>query len=192
MKARSMAQVRKDRDFEEAKARYEACSSHRWKNAWWELVYDLWQASKELMKKYVLDPVAHTIQEIKKRVRKSKFDDLIICKVKADYEPGTHLCYLCKCYDEQDALVFSKVGTTERTIFKRMKEHLTNYKKYGVHHVIVEAVIDCGNIPCKGLESDLRAKYIRKYPNEYRAEDRFFQVDIPATEVMELAAAYLA
>ena len=45
-------------------------------------------------------------------------------RVKADYPEGSQLVYLIRLLDRDGSLVWSKVGTTTRTMKKRMVEHL--------------------------------------------------------------------
>lgn len=116
----------------------------------------------------------------------------IVDKVKKQYEVGTELCYLCKFYNSKGEKVFSKIGTTTRLIETRMKEHLSYYSNLDIIGVEIESVINCGAYPAEGLESYCRAYYIKKYPNAFKKNDRFFNVDLNTEEFNNLATTYLA
>lgn len=111
---------------------------------------------------------------------------------KADYPEGSQLVYLIRLLDRDGGLVWSKVGTTTRTMKKRMAEHLRYYKKYGVASIEVTRVYDCGETPAEGLESEFRSKYMRKYPGAFRKNDRFAGVEFDLAEADSIVQNYLA
>lgn len=113
-------------------------------------------------------------------------------RAKADYPEGSQLVYLIRLLDRDGSLVWSKVGTTTRTMKKRMAEHLRYYKKYGVASIEVTRVYDCGEIPAEGLESEFRSKYMRKYPGAFRKNDRFTGVEFDLAEADSIVQNYLA
>lgn len=115
----------------------------------------------------------------------------IAYKVKHDYPNGTQLVYLIRLLNEKEQLVWSKVGTTTRAIDTRMREHLRYYKKAGVAKVEVNRIYDCGELPAEGLESEFRARYMRKYPGTFQKNDRFTSVEFDLTEADEIAKSYL-
>ena len=73
-----------------------------------------------------------------------------------------------------------------------MKEHLKYYEKLGVVEIIVDQIWNCGNIPAEGLESWFRAIYIRKWPDKFNKNDRFFDVDFDLDEAQMWYEKYLA
>jgi hypothetical protein len=73
-----------------------------------------------------------------------------------------------------------------------MKEHLSYYSNLDIIGVEIESVINCGAYPAEGLESYCRAYYIKKYPNAFKKNDRFFNVDLNTEEFNNLATTYLA
>ena len=103
------------------------------------------------------------------------------------------LFYLVRLLDENDNLVWSKIGTTTRSVEQRMKEHLRDYKKrgYNVARCDVQRVYDCGNLSAEGLESEFRAKYIKKYPELYVKTDRF-KTEFDYEEAEKIVLNYLA
>lgn len=100
--------------------------------------------------------------------------------------------YLIRAFDKCGKRIFSKVGTTARTVIQRMKEHLKYYEKLGVVEIIVDQIWNCGNIPAEGLESWFRAIYIRKWPDKFNKNDRFFDVDFDLDEAQMWYEKYLA
>lgn len=111
--------------------------------------------------------------------------------VQDSYPEGTQLVYLIRLLDCENGLVWSKVGTTTRTMKKRMQEHLRYYKKFGVAKIEVTRIYDCGDCPAEGLESEFRAKYMRKYPNAFRKNDRFTGVEFDLAEADAIVQEYL-
>ena len=104
---------------------------------------------------------------------------------------GVQQVYLIRLLDADNALIWSKVGTTIRETSKRMKEHLRYYKKNGVCKLEVVRLWDCGAMDAEGLESEFRAHYIRKYPGTFRKNDRFINVEFDLDEADKIVANYL-
>ena len=96
---------------------------------------------------------------------------------------ATEKCYLFRFYDENDVLVFSKVGTTTRKVLDRLKREMREYEKYGVVKAIIDRVYNCGQYPAEGLESLIRNVYIQEHPSAFKRNDRFFQVAFALTEI---------
>ena len=108
-------------------------------------------------------------------------------------EQPRSLCYLIKFYDTNNNLLFSKIGTTTRNIETRIKEHLRYYKKdYDIGNYKLESVIDCGDIPEEGAESECRAKFIKRFPRAFLSKDRFFNKDLPVEDFNKYVLEYLA
>lgn len=104
---------------------------------------------------------------------------------------GVQQVYLIRLLDADNALIWSKVGTTIRETNKRMKEHLRYYKKDGVCKLEVVRLWDCGAMDAEGLESEFRAHYIRKYPGAFRKNDRFINIEFNLDEADKIVANYL-
>ena len=143
----------------------------------------------------------YTVKTINKYIR--KFANLleeakatfkrITKKAKLAMQGDKQLCYLYKFYDSNNQLICSKVGTTTRLPEDRLKEEITYYQK---HKIPVEtaricSVIDCGKLPAEGAESITRALFIRKYPEAFCKNDRFFGVDIPTKTFNKIVNDYL-
>ena len=106
---------------------------------------------------------------------------------------GKQLVYLFKFYNASGELVFSKVGTTTQLPEKRMSQEMREYKKSGlpVESATMNVVIDCGALPAEGAESAVRAYYIKRFPDAFRKNDRFFGVDIPERSFVYAVNTYL-
>ena len=115
-------------------------------------------------------------------------------KIKAVLRGGKQLVYLFKFYDSDGKLICSKVGTTTRLPEQRLQEEIKYYRNHGIPVESTEicSVIDCGAIPCEGAESITRAVFIRKYPEAFCKNDRFFGVDIPTRTFNQIVKNYLA
>ena len=133
----SMEDCKENNLFEEAKERYET-TSPRWKKSWWQVICDIWTRAGDWHEKYELDKIAKVIiNKIKDVVNQAKqvvtrTGINIIERVATTFETGTKLCYLFKFYDSNGDLIFSKVGTTERTIRQRLTEEIKYYRKRGI------------------------------------------------------------
>lgn len=101
-------------------------------------------------------------------------------KVKKVLRGGKQLVYLFKFYRDDNTLICSKVGTTTRLPEDRLNEEIKYYRAHGipVGHAEICSVIDCGAIPAEGAESITRAAFIRRWPDKFCKNDRFFDVDI--------------
>ena len=114
-------------------------------------------------------------------------------KVKKVLKGGKQLVYLFKFYDDKGELICSKVGTTTRLPEQRLTEEIRYYRKHNipVGDAKVCSVIDCGAIPAEGAESEARAYYIRRYPDCFHKNDRFFGVDISERSFNKVVNDYL-
>lgn len=83
--------------------------------------------------------------------------------------------YLVKFYDKEENFLTAKVGTTDRSLSERLKEHFkTNspYDQMGASYLIIDKVYKCNGLN-KGLESYLKGLLMKKYPNTHRGNDQF-------------------
>lgn len=105
-----------------------------------------------------------------------------------DIENGANnkeLFYLIRAFDENNNLLFSKVGTTTKSTETRMKQHLYYYNRHNcpVAKIIVDRVFDCGEVPAECFESFFRAYYIKKYKGSFKKNDRFFGIEFDLSKV---------
>jgi hypothetical protein len=99
-----------------------------------------------------------------------------------DDVPGQNTVYLIKFYtDNRETPVFSKIGTTERTVEKRLRDEIAYYRKRGfdIQSTDICKIVDCGTEKPERLESFLRAVFMGKYGEAWHKNDRFFGIDIP-------------
>lgn len=117
----------------------------------------------------------------------------ITLKAKKVLRGGKQLVYLFKFYDKHGKLICSKVGTTTRLPEVRLTEEIKYYRKHGieVENAEICSVIDCGSIPAEGAESHTRAFFIRKHPDAFCKNDRFFGIDIATRTFNKLVTEYL-
>lgn len=183
-------------DFEGAKERFETTSPN-WKKRWFEVCLQIYNTSKEWAKKYVLNPIEHTISKIVSipSTRKTKLSEKI--QVSEDcvslLDDAKQKCYLFTFFDKDDNLVCSKVGTTIRKVRQRLAEELNSktYQNMGCVRAVVHRVYDCGEMPAEGLESFFRAKYIKEYPDSFKKNDRFIETFFDLKKADEIAMEYL-
>ena len=115
-------------------------------------------------------------------------------KLKQEVVGRKECVYLFKFFDEMDKIIWSKVGTTTRLPEKRLAEEVRYYEQRGITIGRTEicSVIDCGEMPAEGAESEARAKFIRLFPKAYCKNDRFYGVNISTKKFNEIITAYLA
>ena len=118
---------------------------------------------------------------------------VITKKAKAEIYGKRELVYLFKFYDDLDELICSKVGTTTRLPEQRMQEEIKYYVKHNIPVARAEicSVIDCGKYPAEGAESHTRGAFIKKYPEAFCKNDRFFGVNISTNLFNKLVKEYL-
>ena len=106
---------------------------------------------------------------------------------------GQNQVYLVKFYGANGDFLFSKIGTTTRTVKQRVREEIRSYNKtFTVTGAIIEKIEDCEDTPPEGAESYLRASLIKKYPHTYLKNDRFMNLDIPAEDFIALLNDYFS
>ena len=189
----SMEDCKKYGLFEDAKERYEN-TSRRWKNAWWDVICEIWESFERWQEKYTLDRIAKTIiKKIAKRCRATRSREDIIDRVCVTFAKGTKVCYLFKFYDEYDNIIYSKVGTTEDSFRKRISSELRSYRKNGdpIKYATIESVIDTSHYCPEGAESQARAYFIKKFNGNFIKNDRF-TCNIDVNEFNEVVNNYLA
>ncbi len=209
--AMSMASVRSSGDFEEAKSRYENCGSHRWKSAWWEIVCEIYDSSKTWAKKYVLDRVAKVIRLIGEKITAARrrktvtfgLDAWSFGDTEIKYLNGTEAldtksgekAYHFKFYENDTKPVFDKIGTTTKSCMERLKQEIRYYNDkagFDIRRVEICAIHDCGEEHAEGFESFMRSILMKRFPNTWKRNDRFFGTDIPPEEFNNLCAQYAA
>lgn len=198
-------------DLEGAIERYNGSTS-RWKDHWWNCILTIFKANKEWAKKYILDPVAQTISKIVEEIKqaigrrgsiRTGAHTIQWGEVEIDFLNGTDAkdtksgekTYFFKFYDRCDAPpVFDKIGTTTKSCLGRLKEEIRYYNKAGfdIERVEVCEIWDCGNTPAESYESFMRALLIKKYPNTWHKNDRFFGTNIPTELFTSLCKQYAA
>lgn len=86
---------------------------------------------------------------------------------------GVNQFYICRMIKDNGKVVYQKFGTTHRDTSVRMYEHLRDHWDKGVRKIIVDRVYDVKDMPDVTVESFFRAKYGRKYKEQYIKLDRF-------------------
>lgn len=193
---KSMSWYVANNDFEGAVERFESTNA-RWKGAWFDTCEQIFKKCKEWATSYILNPIEKTIKKIVKIVtpRKTKYSETIQILEGVDLlDEANEKCYLFRFLNDENEMVCSKVGTTTRKVLQRLKEELRSntYKNLGCTKAIIERVYDCGDIPAEGLESYFRAKYIKKYPDSFKKNDRFMNQFFDLCEADNIVQEYFA
>ena len=168
-KKKSMDECIETGDFEEAFSRWQN-TSNAWVKKWFNVCVEIFHQSKRWAREYIIDPINQTITKI------------VNC-VSSSFE-GNYF-YLMRAFDDR-GLLFSKIGTTTRTVEQRMREHYKSYAKLGVISIICDKVYDSRDIPPECFESYFRAKYIKQYPNTFVKNDRFMGVTFDLQQADEI------
>lgn len=124
---------------------------------------------------YLLDQAKEWFEtKAKRKGRTSKYAEMVEWNCdRVENTNGDELLYLIRMYDRDDELMYSKVGTTTRSVEQRMIEHCRYYQKENIGKIIVDKVYNCNEVPAECFESYFRAYYIKKYPNTFKKNDRF-------------------
>lgn len=107
---------------------------------------------------------------------------------------GQQTAYLFKFYTtDRTVPVFSKIGTTARSVNERLRREIGDYrKKFDIRSVDVCKIYNCGDLPAESFESYLRALLIKDYPNTWKKNDRFFSVDVSTDRFVTLCNQFAA
>lgn len=178
-----------ENDFKSAFQRYEK-ANRQWKEYWYETCKTILESpkcKKEYKDKYVVHPRLKTIEKLN---APSVPSTAIIweCEPLA-VEKGVEQLYIVRFLDRhKQTIIYGKVGTTTRSIKQRMNEELKYYHDSGAKYVVVERVYDCSGIPAEGLESLIRAYFIKHNPTAFKKNDRFCGMPLNLEEVDKLIA----
>lgn len=109
-------------------------------------------------------------------------------------KPDEEKTYLFRFFENEDDTdpIFSKIGTTTKLCRDRIKDEIAYYEKAGFSIAKVEIceIWHCGDTPAESYESYLRALLIKKYPNTWHKNDRFFGVFLPTELFVKLCSQY--
>ena len=130
--------------------------------------------------KWIKDFVIDKTQKVKNRIKRISEGDSF-----HNIHRTAKWFYLMYYYDFNGKFLFSKLGTTERTLYKRADEHLKNYR--GTYSNVAKVKIikgwDCKEINPKHFEIDIIEYLAKLYPNNYIPNDRFnIVIDIDIIE----------
>lgn len=170
-------------------------ANKRWKDYWFDAFCEVREYCKNEVDK-VFKIVNDTLEIVFKKVRKKYSYDIELTEDVDEskfVEKGGEKVYLFEFFDKNDTLVCSKVGTTTRTVRQRLREELRSktYSSMGCVSAVVYRIYDCGDVPAEGLESRIRAEYIKKYPRSFKKNDRFINERFDFDECDKLVENYL-
>ena len=171
---KSMEKIREDRDFERAVERYNSCNSNRWKNAWWNIVTEIWIKTTKWAQLYILDPVKKIVKAVLSKEERDNF------------------CYWIELLDSGHKRVYSKIGTSKDPL-KRWNQILK--EKYCTMWDIVSYEIkglwNCHQEKAEGLESYFRAMCIKEYGSDYFEPNDRFLCELDKEKMNKWADEYL-
>jgi hypothetical protein len=163
----------------------------RWASEWYSVCCAIFEADTQLATQYRKDEVNQTFYHYSisandrplwyyngKEIWANGQIDLMDWAVQK--------CYLFRFYDENDILVFSKVGTATGKVIERLKAEMRDYEQFGVVKAIIDRVYNCGDYPAQGFESLVRNEYIQEHPTAFMKNDRFAKVAFSLTKIDEL------
>lgn len=170
-------------------------ANKRWKDYWFDAFCEVREYCKNEVDK-VFKIVNDTLEIVFKKIRKKYSYDIELTEDVDEskfVEKGGEKVYLFEFFDKNDTLVCSKVGTTTRTVRQRLREELRSktYSSMGCVSAVVYRIYDCGDVPAEGLESRIRAEYIKKYPRSFKKNDRFINERFDFDECDKLVENYL-
>lgn len=197
MKNKSMDWYVENNDFEGAYERWEK-TIPRWKGNWYDICELIYNKTTEWAKRYILNPTAKAINKIldirevlNAKVKKDGISISNECQTWDDTK-GIEKCYLIRFFTEDMEFICSKVGTTIRSVFQRIREELNSktYKGMGATRCVIDRVYNCGVLPAEGVESMFRAMYIKKFPNSFCKNDRFINARFDLKEADKFFSEY--
>lgn len=176
MREFTMEEIEKGKMFEEAKTRYEACNSNRWKNQWWEVICNIWKTTTKYVKMYFLDMVNKVVRRVGE----------LINTVDIQYT------YWIRLYDANHKTVWDKIGTSKDPIHRW--ESILKERYCALNNIIgyeVKGLWEIKDQWPQGLESYLRSMLIKSYGKYYVPNDRF-AYEFDDSDILPLAEFYLA
>jgi translation elongation factor P/translation initiation factor 5A len=182
----------------------------QWKDHWWKSVVAIYNAVEDLQNKLELDYENRTYQVKKaKRVKRNKTDEnpnVVYKRFRDGRNPipmvkksdcaeniqNEQVVYFFKFYDKEGILLFNKIGTTSRDAYQRLRDEIKTYsEKFDIGHADIHRIVRCNGLPAEGPESALRAEFIRRYPESFHKNDRFFDVDIDPLDFDQIVNRWL-
>ena len=165
----------------------------------YKALLNLIEEGAEWMKEYIFRPFERLIKNrIQRNTRKNRAEahkrdlacptfknalDRIIYTDDTVRQPrGINQFYICRFIKDNGKVVYQKIGTTFRDTNERMYEHLKDYWDKGVRKIVVDRVYDVKDMPLEVVESHFRAKYGKKYKDNYVRLDRFTESVIDYSE----------
>ena len=179
-KSKSASKCIEDNDMECAVYRWEN-TTKRYKDYWFETIKTIYNQCKEWAKVYVIDLIEKVVNEIVTPIKRKVFN-----------EEKPSWCYWIRILD-YGKLIYNKIGTTqENDPYTRLnaiiKKGWSNVSADRLTYE-VKRIYNLGSMPPEGLESEFRAKLIKKYKGKnYIKNDRFEitnEKDEPTFEEMD-------
>ncbi len=172
----------------------------RWANYWYGCCVAIMERDPHWKAQYEADPIYCEIRPISinspapqmKQIWYYNGKEILTNGEFSLLDEAEQKCYLFRFFDSEGNLICSKVGTTTRPILIRIKSELREYEKLDAVTCVIDRVYDCGHIPAEGMESYFRAEYIRRHPEAFRKNDRFFSVAFDLEDADRICRAYLA
>lgn len=184
---KSVENILKTCDFEAVLRYYAMCKSLDAKARWVDVALQIQTVDPSITKGYKISRKENSITE-KFPSAKTDWTQFIDTQGIDLLDSAKEKVYLFRFYDSHYNFVCSKVGTTTRKVLQRLREELSSdtYKKLDCTYAIIDRVYNCSERPAEGLESFIRAEYIRLHPGAFKKNDRFMNVifDFPAVDAL--------
>lgn len=184
---KSIETILKTCDFDEVLRNYSKSTTLDAKACWVDIARQIAAVDPEITQDYNINPATFTI-ELKEVLIPIDWARYINTNGVDLLDDAKQKVYLFRFYDSNHSFVCSKVGTTTRQVMKRLKEELRSptYQKIDCQYAIIDRVYDCGERPAEGLESFIRAEYIRLHPGAFKKNDRFMKIlfDLEAIDTL--------
>lgn len=167
---------------------------------WFDKMRNLWENSEAVQKvwdfisdaflivdrfvKRVIDVVEKVAEKISRRK-----GDIVFADGVQELPDGIQQFYLIRLFDNNGRLVWSKIGTTARATYTRMREHMKYYKKDGIAKIVVDKVWNCEPYTAEMVESYFRSVYMKRWNNLFKKNDRFVGIEFDLNEAEQMFAA---
>lgn len=189
---KSIENILKTCDFDAVWANYKKSTSLDSKAVWVDVAQQIKEFEPEATIGFTIIPATLTIKpiDVKLPIDWGEYIDTQNIDL---LDNAKQKVYLFRFYDSDKNFVCSKVGTTTRKVMKRLKEELCSptYQKIDCQYAVIDRVYDCGEYPAEGLESFIRAEYIKLHPGAFRKNDRFMEILFDLEVIDNLVSEYM-
>lgn len=166
MKKNSADWYIKENDFEGCLERFDNARKN-WREHWFKTLQTIYNNCKDWAKKYILDPIEKSIIVIADQIKKT------VVKKEENKNNNSHT-YLINMYDENENLVFTKIGKADnlKRRFKQLLKHQYKNSNAPIARIEPLKIFECPNDDLAQVLESLIRNLFRK-SHDFIPNDRF-------------------